>query len=36
MPSLTAVLIAEMLLLCATADDGKLPAGSKPVLRIGR
>jgi hypothetical protein len=35
MPIVTAVLIAEMLLLCATTDGGKLPAGSRPIVRIG-
>lgn len=35
MPSVAAVLIAEMLLLCAVDDDGKLLAGSRPIVRIG-
>jgi len=35
MPNVTAVLIAEMLLLCATDVDGALPAGTRPIVRIG-
>jgi len=35
MASVTAVLIAEMLLLCATTDGGRLPAASRPIVRIG-